>query len=449
MDEATKREMATALGKAFAEGLAENVDQARERDQARAIAEARNEALRRVRNRFVRERNDNRDRAVFAVGNFCSAAREGVLEKLKNDKRMPRSINYLERYNALLGMDDRREVLARLDQTLAKAEAILDEVGEIDVDGALTGAAASYAERVHALDGITVVKAEPLVEDETAEAPKTPVYKKTNSDEEFESEIDDAFDEAFGEIEDVERQQADQVSDLDARIDKLMSQMEDAMGAAEKTAREAMRRGAESVAGRVLSIPKAPDFDGSVVMEAQLDVDQVRELATEVRTSFKTFGKVVQDNGLFAAFASEGTFGACNGWRFGFWLDDFLYDMSSFEGKIPGRKPVQDIPCSIEEDEGGDSLEKSIERMREFNKRKYFGMLDDEFDGHIEAFWYGFKKLMESVNGLYRMNPAAFNEYCNDIAESAKQATLELGAASMDSHQVDEFCDEVDSRSGE
>ena len=56
---------------------------------------------------------------------------------------------------------------------------------------------------------------------------------------------------------------------------------------------------------------------------------------------------------------------------------------------------------------------------------------------------------MESVNGLYRMNPAAFNEYCNDIPESAKQATLELGAASMDSHQVDEFCDEVDSRSGE
>ncbi len=70
--------------------------------------------------------------------------------------------------------------------------------------------------------------------------------------------------------------------------------------------------------------------------------------------------------------------------------------------------------------------------------------LDDDFDGHIEAFWYGFKKLMENVNGLYRMNPSAFNQYCNDLAEDAKQATLEAGAASMDAHQVDEFCKAIE-----
>ena len=204
-----------------------------------------------------------------------------------------------------------------------------------------------------------------------------------------------------------------------------------------------MRNSAHSVAGNKLMLSEMPAFDGSAVLEAKLDVNQVRELAAEVRKSFKTFKEVVRDNGLFAAFASEGTFGACKGWRFGFWWDDFLYDMSQYEGSIPGRSEMRDIPCDIEEDEGGDSLEKSIERMQRFNKKRYFGLLDDDFDGHVEAFWYGFKKLMESVNGLFRMNPSAFNQYCNDLAEDAKQATLKMGASSMDTHQVDEFCKTV------
>lgn len=432
-----------AAGKAFADGLAANEETKREKDMARAVAELRSDALRHVKERLGRERRVNRDRAVWTVANYCSKARADVLDELKNDKRMPRSINYLERYNALLGMDDRSEVLRRLDQTIAKAETILDEVNEIDVDAALSEAAAKYAEKVRKLDGITIVEAEEQVADETDMPPKSPITKKTESDEEFEKAIEDAFTEAFGGISDIEEQQAALVADQDARIEKLASQIEEAMLAAEKTAKAALRAGAESVTGNVLAIPERPAFGGSAVLAAELDVEQVQELAGEVRKSFKTFKEVVKDNGLFAAFASEGTFGACKGWRFGYWWDDFLFDLSEYEGEIPGRDPVCDIPSNIEEDKGGDTLEKSIERMREFNQKRYWGMLDDDFDGHIEAFWYGFKKLMESVNGLHRMNPSAFNQYCNDLAEDAKQATLEVGAASFDAHQVDEFCKEI------
>lgn len=432
-----------AAGKAFADGLAANEETKREKDMARAVAELRSDALRHVKERLGRERRVNRDRAVWTVANYCSKARADVLDELKNDKRMPRSINYLERYNALLGMDDRSEVLRRLDQTIAKAETILDEVNEIDVDAALSEAAAKYAEKVRKLDGITIVEAEEQVADETDMPPKSPITKKTESDEEFEKAIEDAFTEAFGGISDIEEQQAALVADQDARIEKLASQIEEAMLAAEKTAKAALRAGAESVTGNVLAIPERPAFGGSAVLAAELDVEQVQELAGEVRKSFKTFKEVVKDNGLFAAFASEGTFGACKGWRFGYWWDDFLFDLSEYEGEIPGRDPVCDIPSNIEEDKGGDTLEKSIERMREFNQKRYWGMLDDDFDGHIEAFWYGFKKLMESVNGLHRMNPSAFNQYCNDLAEDAKQATLEVGAASFDAHQVDEFCKDI------
>lgn len=449
MDANDLKEAMAAAGQAFAEGLAANEEAKREKGDARAVAELRSAALRHVKDRLGWERRRNRDRVVWAVANYCSKARSDALDELKDDKRMPRTINHLERYNALLGMEDRSEVLRRLDQTIARAETILDEADEVDVDAALSEAAAMFAERVRKLDGITVADAEEQVTDQTAMPPKIPVAKKAESDEEFEKAIEDAFADAFGSITEAEEAQAAIVADQDARAERLALQIEEAVLAAEKTAKIALHSAAKSVAGNALAIPTKPAFNGSAVLAAELDVEKVRELCAEVRKSFKTFKQVVQDNGLFAAFASEGTFGACKGWRFGFWWDDFLYDMSEYEGEVPGRNPVHDIPCDVEEDEGGDSLDKTIERMKDFNKKRYFGMLDDDFDGHIEAFWYGFKKLMENVNGLYRMNPSAFNEYCNEIAEAAKQATLDAGAASMDAHQADEFCKEVEERAKE
>lgn len=107
--------------------------------------------------------------------------------------------------------------------------------------------------------------------------------------------------------------------------------LKEAMAAADKAF-------ADGFAANEEAIPERPAFDGSAVLAAELDVEQVRELAAEVRKSYLTFKEVVKDN------------------------------------------------------------------------------------------------------GLYRMNPSAFNQYCNDLAEDAKQATLGAGAASMDAHQVDEFC---------
>lgn len=444
MDADELKEVMAAAGKALADGLAANEESKRQRDEARAVVELRNNALQRTQRSIGWARKANRDHAIRAVAIYCARAREEALNDLKNDKRMPRTINYLERYNALLSMDDRSEVLKRLDQTICKAEEILDEVGEIDVDAALSEAAGKYLEKVYRLNGIAIVDAEMQVADETATLPTISSTEMAESDEAFEKAIERAFMSAFGEITENEEQQAKFVADEESRRKQLAMQVDEAARVSEIAAKEMLKAGAQSVAGNILSIPEEPVFDGSAVLAAQLDADRVRELAAEVRKSFKTFKQVVRDNGLFAAFASEGTFGACKGWRFGFWWDDFLYDFSEYEGEIPGREQVRDIPSDVEEDKGGDTLEKSIERMRSFNKRKYFGLLDDDFDGHVEAFWYGFKKLMENVNGLYRLNPAAFNQYCNDVAEDAKQATLKMGAASMDAHQVEEFCKTID-----
>ena len=433
-------------GEAFADGLATNEERRREQEEARIVAEARSYALGKVSDFLTLERRTNRHKVVSAVGTYCSKAREDVLDKLKNDKRMPRSINYLERYNALLGMDNRAEVLRRLDQTIAKAECIIDEVGEVDVDSALTEAAQIYADRVRQLDGIVVCAAEEQVADKTDAVPKSLLTTQVESDEELHKAIGNAFDKAFAPQTDAEDELLAKIAGRDERLEKLKQQVVDAAFFAEEEVKATMRVDAQSVAGNILSLPAFPEFEGGTVLSSELDVDELRELAAEVRKSFRTFRQVVQDNGLFAAFASEGTFGACSGWRFGFWWDDFLYDMSEYEGEIPGRSKVRDIATDVEEDEGGDSLAKSIERMRAFNKKRYWGMLDDEFDEHVEAFWYGFKKLMEGVNGLHRMNPSAFNQYCNDIAEDAQQATLDVGAGYMDAHQAAEFVKEVEKR---
>ena len=446
MDSEELRDSMEFAGRAFADGLAINEERRREQEEMRMVAELRSEALEKVKDFLTLERRANRHKVVSAVGTYCSKAREVALDRLKNDKRMPRSINYVERYNALLGMDNRAEVLRRLDQTIAKAELIIDEAGEVDVDSALTEAARAYADAVRLLDGIVVCAAEEQIEDKTKEVPLSLLTNRIESDEQLHQAIDNAFDKAFDSQTDVEAELLAKIANRNERMDKLKQQVVDAMLLAEEEVKATMHVDAQSVVGNVLTLPTLPEFEGGTVLAAELEVDELRELAVEVRRSFRTFKQVVQDNGLFAAFASEGTFGACNGWRFGYWWDDFLYDMSEFEGEIPGRSKMKDIATDVEEDEGGDSPKKSVERMREFNKKRYWGMLDDDFDEHVEAFWYGFKKLMEGVNGMYRMNPSTFNQYCNNIAEDAQEATLDVGAGYMDSHQASEFVKEIDKR---
>ena len=443
MDADELKEAMAAAGKALADGIAANDEAKRETAEARVAASLRNDALRRVKSRMLSTGNWNRDRALSAVSGYCSQARADALKALKDDKRMPRTINYVERYNALLGMDDRFEMLRRLDQTISLAEKILDEAEDIDVDAALAEAAAEYADKVRRLDGIVIAQAEDCVEDETALPPKVLIPGEDGPDGAFEKAVEDAFLDAFGPLSESEERQAALLSEHDSRTDKLASKLEAAKLAAEKATRAAMHSASVSISGNCLAIPELPTYNGSVVLAREDSANRVRDLCSEVRKSFKTFKRVVQDNGLFAAFASEKSFGACNGWSFSYWWDDFGFDDYEYDGEAPGRSNVSDLPSDIEEDKHGDSLEKAIERMKAFNKRRYDGLFDDDFDEHVEAFWYGFKKLMENVNSLYRLNPAEFNRYCNELSEIAKRDALQAGAVSMDAHQVDEFCKDI------
>lgn len=444
MSEGNLEDAITAASAAVVKGLIE-YEEAKERKAVDKVTSLElSVALRRLKDEYGARRKRALHVATGAVGSYCSKARRLSLESVDKDPRMPRLINYRQRYNALLSMKNRNDVLRRIEQTIDLTDTILAQRNQVDPASALVEVARDYAGKVALLNGIKVVAAEKQVEDETSDATmREPGFEDVDS---FEKSIEDAFLSAFRELGDAE---SSQIAQMGETLDHVSSVAEDlpraieAAVAAIEAEQEAM---AEALEGRVLDIPVSEPFEGAIVVEAEADAEKLERLSSLVRSSFRTFAQVVRDNGLFSAFAHELSYGACAGWKNGFWMDDFLYDMSEYEGDIPGRTKVADIPDTVEEDEDGDTLDRTIERMEKFNKRRYFGMLDDDFDVHVDAFWYGFKKLMLGVNELFRVNSSEFNTYCNDVAEAAKQAVVELGAASMDERQLEALCKEIEER---
>lgn len=138
-------------------------------------------------------------------------------------------------------------------------------------------------------------------------------------------------------------------------------------------------------------------------------------LLNEVRTSFDTFSRVVRDNGLLAAFSTDTTSGACR--------PEYWWIFFSSRTK---EDDFGEIPYRVEECPDGDTLQQSIERMKGFNKQKYLDFFDDDITQHIDAFWYGFAKLMQNVNGLYHLDMSGFNEYCEGVVEAVTRSALDF-----------------------
>lgn len=428
--DATRGERAAAEKKAEAESA-----------EAKRIAEKRSEALRCIIDSFERGRKDSRNAAMSAVAGYCDKVRTDVLKSLKADRRMPRMINYLERYSALVGMDGRSDVLERLDSTLSLADDILDATGGVDARGALKDAADTYAQGIMHLDGIRIAEADRMPEGEEPDA-ELPGFA-TPTPSEIIRVMEAAFAGVLGDLPEVEVRKIEEVEAAKGREKLVGEQIAAAAEAAVRAAEVIVRARAVSVAGAVLAVGQPVGFDGDIEPRLAMDPSRVRELSAEVHKSFGVFKRVVADNGLFAAFASDGSYGACRGARFDWWWEGFFDD--EYFGEKPGRKAYGDIPTNVEEDEGGDALEKSIKRMREFNERKYWGLLDDDFSQHVDAFWYGFKKLMESVNGLFELDLRAFGGYCNQISRTVQSSAGDLGER-MDDSQLSAFCKEINDR---
>lgn len=109
--------------------------------------------------------------------------------------------------------------------------------------------------------------------------------------------------------------------------------------------------------------------------------DQLKALYNLVLVAYSKYKKCVEDNNMFAAFASTSNYGMLTDyWRR--WLSSLSRD-------------EDDDDTEKKEDPQYDQV---IEYMKTHNAEKYFGMLDEDFVPHVDAFWYGLEMLCEFID---------------------------------------------------
>lgn len=431
---------AAAMGGALAQGMAKHDDDKRERDEEleRAEGAARErEGLLEIVAGIARADRERRARAVCrAIDEARSKAYDDMLDELSRDVEMVKPINYVERYNALRSVGDSRVVAQKLELTLDQADALLKRVSTCNPAGALERAAAAYAKSAIGLAGIEVGRPDDDVSSELIDLQRSLGDGLVSASRELGDEmaqlVRGVFDECSTPSSDAaeraaERERARHLEDGE-RNRELVDAVRSAIDAVLKAAVE----DAEQVAGEKLTFDLPDAYTCDVSLGDVSSVEKLDGLAREVRRSFATFKEVIVDNGVFAAFAGTGSFGNCQGdiW---FWDDECEYT-----GGRPGSRQLEGIECGVEEDQGGDSLERCIERMREFNAREYWGMLDDDFAQHVDAFWYGFARYMRELSDVCRVDMRSFKRYCTDVDGRVRNACWEL-ALRMDDVQAKEF----------
>ena len=431
---------AAAMGGALAQGMAKHDEEKRERDEERERAEEvarERERLAEIVAGIARADRERRARAVCrALDEARSKAYDDMMDELSCDPEMVKPINYVERYNALRSVGDSRVVVQKLELTLDQADALLKRVSASNPASALERAAAAYAKSAMEFSGAEVGEPDDDVSSELIDLQRSLGDGLVSASRELGDEIAQLVRGVFDEcatpssdavVQAAERERARHLEDGERNrelVDAVLSAIDAVLRAAVENA--------EQVAGKKLTFDLPDAYTCDVSLGDVSSAEKLGELAREVRRSFATFKEVVADNGVFAAFAGTGSFGNCQGdiW---FWDDECEYT-----GGRPGSRQLEGIECGVEEDRGGDSLERCIERMREFNAREYWGMLDDDFPQHVDAFWYGFEHYMRELGEICRVDMRSFKRYCTDVDGRVRNACWEL-ALRMDDVQAKEF----------
>ena len=431
---------AAAMGGALAQGMAKHDEEKRERDEERERAEEAARERERLVEIVAGIALADRERRAQAVCRVLDEARskayDDMMDELSCDPEMVKPINYVERYNALRSVGDSRVVVQKLELTLDQADALLKRVSASNPASALERAAAAYAKSAMEFSGAEVGEPDDDVSSELIDLQRSLGDGLVSASRELGDEIAQLVRGVFDEcatpssdavVQAAERERARHLEDGERNrelVDAVLSAIDAVLRAAVENA--------EQVAGKKLTFDLPDAYTCDVSLGDVSPAEKLGELAREVRRSFATFKEVIADNGVFAAFAGTGSFGNCQGdiW---FWDDECEYT-----GGRPGSRQLEGIECGVEEDRVGDSLERCIERMREFNAREYWGMLDDDFPQHVDAFWYGFEHYMRELGEICRVDMRSFKRYCTDVDGRVRNACWEL-ALRMDDVQAKEF----------
>lgn len=390
-----------------------------------------------------------RESAVQAVDTYVRRVESEALARARKQAGVVGPLQMKRRYAAFLRMEDKAELLARLEQTLAFIEVKLRANTADRVRAAYDAAGALMLQGAARLSDVRVADAAPLdvdllctqLEQMRCAADATDLAGMITAT--FESELSSTGpQDAGGLVDDVAGDVAGDVA--------LEHELTNARGAAQRARLAAQAYRAERaarVAGSTVEPVSLPE-PACVACEAACDAGLLAELLAQVKKSFETYRRVVADGGLFCAFGTGSPHGICRGSSY-FDYDDRL-DEDVLVGEYDGatRHNVRcevAIPELVDETsaEGGDSLEVAVARMREFNGRHYDGVLDEDPARHVNAFWYGLKKLSQYCEAAVRVDERAWDCFIDKVQYAYDEPVGRL-AAQMDDKQVAAFVAAVD-----
>lgn len=386
-----------------------------------------------------------RDSAVRAVDTYVRRVESDALARARKQAGVVGPLQMERRYAAFLRMEDKAELLARLEQTLAFIKVKLQANTADRVRAAYDAAGALVLRDTARLGDVRVVDADPLdadllctqLEQMRCAADATDLAGMITAT--FESELAaTGSQDAGGPADDVAG---------DVALERELTNVRGAAQRARLAAQAYRAERAARVVGSTVEPVSLPE-PACVACEAACDVGLLVELLAQVKKAFETYLRVVADGGLFCAFGTDSPHGICSG------LSYFDYDSRLDEDVLVGeydgatrhtvRREVA-IPELVEEAsaEGGDSLEVAVARMREFNGRRYDGVLDEDPTRHVNAFWYGLKKLSQYCETAVRVDERAWDCFIDKVQFAYDDPVGRL-AAQMDEKQVAAFVAAVD-----
>lgn len=386
-----------------------------------------------------------RESAVRAVDGYVRRVESAALARARKQTGIVGPLRMERRYAAFLRMEDKAELLARLEQTLAFIEVKLRANTADRVRAAYDAAGAMVLHDVARLSDVRVVDAVLLdadllctqLEQLRCAADATDLAGMITAT--FESELSATGSQGAG----------GSASDVagDVALERELTNVRGAAQRARLAAQAYRAERAARIAGSMVEPVSLPE-PARVAIETACDAGELSELLAQVRKSFETYRRVVADGGLFCAFGSGSPHGICRGSSY---LDyDSRLDEDVLVGEYDGatrhdvRREVP-IPELVDEAsvEGGDSLEVAVARMREFNGRRYDGVLDEDPVRHVNAFWYGLKKLSQYCEAAVRVDERAWDCFIDKVQFAYDEPVGRL-ATQMDDKQVAAFVAAVD-----
>lgn len=381
-----------------------------------------------------------RESAVQAVDGYVRRVEFDSLARARKQVGVVGPLQMERRYAAFLRMEDKAELLARLEQTLAFIEVKLRANTADSVRAAYDAAGALVLQGAARLSNVHVVDAVPL--DADLLCTQLEQLRCAADTTDFAGMITATFESELSATgpRDAGRFAGDVAGDV-----ALERELTNVRGAAQRARLAAQAYRAERAARVAGSTVEPVSLPGPVCItcETGCDAGGLFELLAQVKKSFETYRRVVADGGLFCAFGAGSPHGICRGSSY-FDYDD-RFDEDVLVGEYDGatrhnvRREVA-IPELVDEAsaDGGDSLEVAVARMREFNGRRYDGVLDEDPARHVNAFWYGLKKLGQYCEAAVRVDERAWDCFIDKVQFAYDEPVGRL-ATQMDDKQVAGF----------